>query len=290
MNMTTTCAVILDYFGSARTIACLTSLMDQDLDTVMVVDNSADQKANRDLSGALEHFKQDHDSSFRIHHVINGQNMGFAGGVNGALRWLETHQPHDYYLIINNDAEATPGMVPALVSRTVGKNNSLAVTAPVIDNGDHRAAAFWYHRLTGLMFSRPVAGAFRYLTGCCLLVNRKVVGDGLLDEDFFMYGEDVELCWRLKLSGMEVASVPQAVVRHEGTGSSRHGEYFYEYHMARGHLLLARKLAIHRWEIPLFYCCRLLALSARAVVRSIRYRSMVPIRAWITALRSRFIQ
>ena len=160
----------------------------------------------------------------------------------------------------------------------------------MIESGHERIAGYWYHRFSGLIFSHTAIGTFPYLTGCCLLVDRRIVDEGLFDEDFFMYGEDVELSWRLRLSGWETACVSQARVLHEGTGSSHHGGLFYEHHVARGHLLLAKKLAKHRWEVPCLYLGSLLTLSARAVLRAIRFQSFVPISAWIKALQNIFIQ
>ena len=280
--MKNVCAIILDYFGSSKTIACLTSLLDQGLDSVMVVDNSGDRQANIQLQDALTEFTQS-NTPFMIHQIANPKNLGYAAGVNQALRWLEKNQPHRYYLLINNDAEATPGMLIKLL-KFMQENDKTALTAPMIDLRQKKMAYSWYHRFTGLTFSHQIIGAFQYLTGCCLLVDQRIIGNGLFDEDFFMYGEDVELCWRLRLSSWDTACVSEALAIHEGTGSSHHGGFFYEYHVARGHLLLARKLTRHQWEIPFLYSGKLLILTVRAILRSIRFRSLVPIKAWISAL------
>lgn len=277
------CAIILDYFGSSKTIACLMSLIDQGLHATMIVDNSGDKQANNQLQEALTEFRQ-REVPFTIHQIVNSQNLGYAAGVNNALRWLEEKHPHRYYLLINNDAEATPGMLPELL-KFMREHDRTALTAPMIDIRQKQIAYSWYQRFTGLMFSHHMIGTFPYLTGCCLLLDRRIIGNGLFDEDFFMYGEDVALCWRLRLAGWDTACVSQAIVQHEGVGSSRQGGFFYEYHMARGHLLLGRKLARHRWEFPFLYSGRLLTISTRAIVRAIRFRSLIPITAWTSILR-----
>lgn len=286
--MTKICAIILDYFGSSKTIACLTSLLNQGLDSVLVVDNSGDRQANIKLQEALNKFRL-RELPFTIHYITNQNNLGYAAGVNNALRWLKENNPHRYYLLINNDAEATPGMLPRLL-KFMQEHDKMALTAPMIDIGQKKITYSWYHRYSGLMFSHRIIGTFPYLTGCCLLVDQRIISGGLFDEDFFMYGEDVELCWRLRLSGWETACLSLARVLHEGTGSSHQGGLFYEHHVARGHLLLAKKLAKHRWEVPCLYLGRLLTLSARAVLRAIRFQSFVPISAWINALQNIFIQ
>jgi hypothetical protein len=280
--MSVVCAIILDYFGSSKTIACLMSLIDQGLNAVMIVDNSGDRQANIQLQDALAALNQN-KVPFTIHQIVNPQNLGYAAGVNDALHWLEENQPHQYYLLINNDAEATPGMLPELI-KFMREHDNTALAAPMIDIGHKKIGYNWYHRFTGLMFLHHVIGTFPYLSGCCLLIDRRIIGDGLFDQDFFMYGEDVALSWRLRMSDWETACVSQAIVRHEGVGSSRQGALFYEYNMARGHLLLARKLARRRWEIPFLCFGRLLTLIARSIVRTIRFRSLVPMTASLNAL------
>ena len=276
------CAIILDYFGADKTVACLRSLLDQELDSVLVVDNSGDRQAGSNLKEALAEFTSC-ERPFAIHFMVNPANLGFGGGMNKALNWLEQNHPHRCYLLINNDARATPGMLTTLRQYMLDHEDA-ALIAPMIDTGCQRTTDYWYHRLTGLIFSKHVAGAFQYISGCCLLVDRRVIGNGLFDEDFFMYGEDVELSWRLRRSGNNIACVKQATVRHEGTGSSRQVSFFYEYHLVRGHFLLARKLAQYTWQIPLFYCGRLSTLSARALLRAFRFRSIVPIKASLSAI------
>ncbi len=287
MGFQNVCAIILDYFGSDKTIACLTSLIDQGLDSVMIVDNSGDQKANLQLKTALDNFSQQ-NISFTIHRIVNQQNLGFAKGVNNALRWLEINHPHRYYLLINNDAVATPGMLQKLLQFMHG-NNRIALTSPVMDTGRDKIEYNWYHRLTGLLFFHRVFGAFPYLSGCCLLVDHRIIQDGLFDEDFFMYGEDVELTWRVRMSGHDLACVKQATIKHDVTGSSQQGGFFYEYYMVIGHILLATKLAKHRWEIPFLLLARLATMSSRAIIRLIRFRSWIPIKASLRALRNSII-
>ena len=129
--MSTVCAIILDYFGSDKTIKCLSSLVDQGLDTVMIVDNSGDQNANMQLKEAVDVFSQK-QLPFTIHKLINQQNLGFAKGVNDALCWLENNHPHSHYLLINNDAQATPGMLRVLLDY-MHHDEKTTLVSPVMD-------------------------------------------------------------------------------------------------------------------------------------------------------------
>lgn len=60
------------------------------------------------------------------------------------------------------------------------------------------------------------------LSGACMMIRREVIEDaGLLDEDFFMYGEDVEWCYRIKKTGWQVFFYTQPTVMHLGARSSQ---------------------------------------------------------------------
>ena len=71
--------------------------------------------------------------------------------------------------------------------------------------------------------------------GAFMLISRDVADKiGLLDEDYFMYGEDMDYCFRAKASGFEVWYVPSARVVHRKGSSSRKlpGKALYEFHRA----------------------------------------------------------
>ncbi len=72
------------------------------------------------------------------------------------------------------------------------------------------------------------------LAGVCLLFNRRMLEKtGLFDESFFMYLEDIDLCYRARLAGWRVDYVPQAVVYHCWGASSRQERAAMEQHHRR---------------------------------------------------------
>ncbi|MBW1831668.1 MAG: hypothetical protein JRJ10_08205 [Deltaproteobacteria bacterium] len=114
-----------------------------------------------------------------------------------------------------------------------------------------------------------------------------VDADGrLFDEDFFMYGEDVLLTWKARQRGFEVVCADAVTVEHEGSASAPHGDYFYEYHVTRGHWILGRKLYGDLWDRASTRLCRYVYLVIRAVLRSLRFRNLVAFRALRLAIRS----
>jgi GT2 family glycosyltransferase len=148
-----------------------------------------------------------------------------------------------------------------------------------IDHGGEIVGPVYYQRWVGLFTRRRVPGSALYVSGCALLIAPGRFEDLLFDEDFFMYGEDIELGWRLMGCDGWFAHVAGVWVRHEGSASSGMGSEFYESRMVAAHLLLGRRLAKGRFEYALMIFGRFLTLTTRAGLRVLRYRSMLPIRA-----------
>lgn len=281
------CAIVLNYRDALRTKACLSSLVGQGLDTVLVVDNSADTVAACELAAMVEQLNEQVD--YTLHQLDPGSNLGFSRGINLALRDAGALQC-DAFLLINNDAVASQGMVAKLAA-ALATHKLLMVAPTVVDAEGLPQPMLWYQRFFGLLTKRQLPGSFPYLSGCCMLVSHQILKDGrLFDEDFFMYGEDTLLGWRLVRSGEGPLCLGDTFVRHYGAGSSRRGRIFYEYHTARAHILLARKTLLHPLELPLALTCKILGLSLRALWRSLRFGNIVPLRAFFLAWQGRDIR
>jgi N-acetylglucosaminyl-diphospho-decaprenol L-rhamnosyltransferase len=283
------CTIVINYYGAYKTERCLASLFGQAIDTLVLVDNSADEDERHRLEAILSSLK-DRRCRFIIKTRFNDTNLGFGKAINQVIRDdQKSTGGHDYYLLINNDAEATPGLVAGLM-RAAATHPNAALVSPHIRWGDGDLGYYWYQPFLGHVSRLPWLGSFSYLSGCCLLVDAELAPNGaLFDEDFFMYGEDIDLTARAVRAGRAIVCVDDLLVIHEGSGSSRHGGLFYEYHVARGHVLLAGKLADHRATRILFTAGRALYLTARAMVRSLRYRRGTPIRALLLAWTGRAV-
>jgi N-acetylglucosaminyl-diphospho-decaprenol L-rhamnosyltransferase len=277
------CAIILDYRAAGKTETCLKSLIGQGLATVYLVDNSASERASTDLLQAVDRLRPAID--FNIVTLNAGENLGFAKGVNFALRHdLRSPSPHDYYLLLNNDAVAGPSVVQGLV-KAIERGPRIALVSPrIVSNELGREYGIWYHRYLGLLLSNPGRLRFHYFTGCCLLFRNQLVDDkGLFDEAFFMYGEDAELAWRLTRQGKHMVCAEEVFVEHEYGPSVDRSSFFYEYHMARGHLLLSWKTFTHPAEIPFLILSKLIGLGGRALARCCRHRTSSPFVAFCLA-------
>jgi GT2 family glycosyltransferase len=206
---------------------CLRSIFAQEFQdfTVVLVDNgSTDGSADLVRTG----FPQ-------VHLIENKENLGFAMANNQAINASSS----EYVATLNNDTEATPGWLGALVQAmdsdpSVGMCASqmlLAGQGGVVDSAGiavDRAGIAWdmesgnvdpFEELTSIPVFGPCAGAALY--------RRAMLDDvGLFDEDYFIYLEDVDLAWRAQWAGWRALLVPQAVVHHAHSGTAKEGSHF----------------------------------------------------------------
>jgi len=167
------------------------------------------------------------DGSATLAQITNDTNRGFAAACNQGI--AATTEP--FILLLNPDTVSPP--VQQLLD-FMEANPTAGACGPRILNPDgtrqvscRRFPTWWRMVLAelGLRMFYYVANPGReveQLMGSCLLVRRAALEKvGLLDERFFLYFEEVDLCLRLHQAGWSVMFVPDATVTHTGGASSR---------------------------------------------------------------------
>ena len=217
--------VILTWNGRDDTLACLASLRPQigAGDAVIVCDNgSADGT----------------EAAVRAAHpwaefIQNGSNLGFAAGNNPGLR-RAIDAGYEWVMLLNNDTTVPDGALASLLG-AASKEPSAGAFQPLLvrasDPGVIDGAGHVIFRCPGAIDSlagRPVAEAPRVTTsvfGACgaaaLLRADALRQAGLLDEDFFVLNEDVDLMFRIRLAGWDVKLVPSVRILHRRGISGR---------------------------------------------------------------------
>jgi GT2 family glycosyltransferase len=209
-------AVVLSWNGREDTLAALGSL--GDIPAVVVDNGSTDGSA----AAVAEQFP---DAEL----ISTGVNLGFAAGNNvGIRRALE--RGADWVLLLNNDATVEPGLVGALESAASARPDAGVLACKVLFADSDRlwyAGAGFDARLGRSRHERfgapdePKPGEPSELrdtvraTGAGMAVSRAAIeAAGLLDEELFLYAEDLEWCLRIREAGFAVVYVPEARVRH----------------------------------------------------------------------------
>lgn len=270
--------LLLNYRDALRSVICIRSLFDEGIEHVVVWDNSADDGLS--AQAICEAYAEDH----RVQVHVSDENLGFAAGVNHGLKLCATQLRATDVLLINNDAVLLAGALQACMDASRDRPGA-AVISMDVKHGGQRQGPMYYQRWCGLQFKHPAWGAFAYASGSCLWIALRNAPSPLFDEDFFMYGEDCELGWRLHHRPDAWIHLPRCLVTHEGSAASGLGSPFYESRMVAAHILLARKLATNPPQRLLFYALRIPILLARASLRSMRYRSLEPWRALSAGIR-----
>jgi N-acetylglucosaminyl-diphospho-decaprenol L-rhamnosyltransferase len=175
--------------------------------------------------------------------IVAATNTGFAGGV--ALALHRTAAP--VAVLVNNDAVATPGFLAAVLEpfddAAVG-----AVCAKVllsdrrINSVGAEVTADGYGRDRGWLepdhgqFDTPVEVMVG--SGSALALRRQAIDEvGGIDQGYFLYYEDTDLTWRLRLAGWTVVTAPRAVVHHEHSATVGAGSPLHAYYSERNRLL-----------------------------------------------------
>jgi N-acetylglucosaminyl-diphospho-decaprenol L-rhamnosyltransferase len=247
---------------------------------VLVVDN-----ASRDGSARAAAGRQP-----RMRLIENPTNLGLSAAWNQGAR--ETDAP--WILFLNPDAEVWDGHLQGFVK--VGEDRpDVALLGPVIRNPDgtiYESGRVFpgVGQAVGHAFLGPFAPNNRFsrayrqstwdrsterevdwVSGACMLIRREAFdGVGGFDEAFWLYGEELDLCTRLRDAGWKVLATPKLEILHEGgvsTGRSRrthamHSTSIYRYY--RKH----RAEGWRRATLPAAW----LALRARAELVSARDR------------------
>ncbi|HXZ82431.1 MAG TPA: glycosyltransferase family 2 protein [Acidimicrobiales bacterium] len=230
-------AVVVNYNAGSALAECVASLRSAGVAPVVVVDNGSEDGSLATIDTG--------DSVVRI--VPAGKNLGYGRAVNRGA----THLATPFVLVVNPDVVVEPDAVDALARRLEAEPD-VAVVGPLIRNpgGSTYPSARSFpsftvgagHALVGMFWPdnrwtrryrdgpSPDAGGRRgtrevdWVSGSCALVRREAfVAVGGFDEGYFMYVEDLDLCWRLRRAGWRVLYEPAAAVTHRrGLSTAAH--------------------------------------------------------------------
>jgi len=205
--------IILNYNGKDVIKKCLASVFRNDypdFEVVVVDNNSAD--------GSLEAAKNNFS---KAHFIKNEANLGFSAGNNVGIRFA-LERMAEYVLLLNNDTEVEKDFLEKLVA--VAENNSeIGIVSPIIFNGQDKQVWFsggqikWF-TMKAMHDQKPIARTWYetgYVSGCAMLVKANVFKTvGLLDEDLFLYWEDVDFSVRAQREGFKTVMVADSWVYH----------------------------------------------------------------------------
>jgi GT2 family glycosyltransferase len=277
--------VVVTWQGVDLLPACLASLREQTLEhDVLVVDNASTDGTHELLA--------DRFPEARV--LTNSLNTGFAGGVAAALASIDV----PLVALLNNDAVAEPGWLAALVAHLNAHPEAAAVTSRMLLAGTDPARV----NNTGVVLLPDGYGAdrglgedpdayprpeevFGFSGGAALLRRQALLQVGAFPERFFLYYEDTDASWRLRLAGWTVRYEPGAVVHHEHAASSDRTSESFAFYNERNRLLMLARCAPGTFAAACWG--RFLLTTASLAVTRLRGRAVPPAHQFRLRLRLR---
>jgi GT2 family glycosyltransferase len=189
--------------------------------------------------------------------IKNEGNQGFAKGYNTALKQVNS----DYFVLLNSDVAVTPNWIEPIVD-LMEADKTIAACQPKILAENNRtffeyagACGGWIDRY-GYPFARGRVleeiendnGQFNdaapcfWASGAAMFVRAHVYKAlGGLDEYFFAHQEEIDLCWRMQLTGYKIYVEPASIVYHVGGGTLPKGNSKKTYLNFRNNLIMLYK-------------------------------------------------
>lgn len=171
--------------------------------------------------------------------IENKKNVGFGRANNMAMRLAKGR----YILLLNPDAQLTPGSLDAMIEFMDAHPDAGACGCKQVDRKGQLQLTWGYFPTLAREFIRKALHArlsidgtivraylnhkfngqtaVDWVAGSCLMVRAKACEDaGFLDENYFMYFEDIDWCHRIQQCGWKIYYLPYVSVFHEGGASA----------------------------------------------------------------------
>lgn len=263
--------VIVNWNTCQITCDCLKSVYDQTRNInfeVIVVDNAS-------TDGSVEMIKNKFPQVILIE---NNENRGFAAANNQGMRIANGR----YVLLLNSDTIILDNAIGKAISFADAHPEAAVVSCRVL-NPDRtvQQTCFMFPSVLNMFLSSTYLYKFfprskffgreqmawwdrndirevDVVTGCFMLVRREAIKQvGMMNEQFFIYGEETDWCYRFRQAGWKVLFNPYGHIIHHGSTSSRQVKAKMRLQLSGSILLFLKK---HKGRLQYRLACLLVAL------------------------------
>jgi GT2 family glycosyltransferase len=245
--------VVLNYKVAQETIDCVKSVLKNDYGNlkIYVVDNNSGDG----IEESIKDFKQ-------VEFIQTGDNLGFAGGNNIGIK-KALKDGCDLAFIVNPDTTLEKDTISILLSGM--EDQEAGIVGPKILFETEKN--IWF--AGGKLDKNNVMGSHigvdekdigqydeikevDFITGAGMMISREVIEKvGVFDERYFLYLEDVDLCFRAKEKGFKIRYIPTAKMYHQNAKSTGLGSPLQDYFITRNRMLFAKKFLPLRTQLAL---------------------------------------
>jgi GT2 family glycosyltransferase len=219
--------IIVNWNLKNDTIECIESLLKAgaSLGQIIIVDNGSTDGS----IGALRNYFQN-----SIFIIDAKKNLGYAEGANIGIQYALS-QNYEWLLLLNNDTIVDVDFMEEMQNATLNSSDYSILTPVILYH--NKPSIIWFlggHQIGNTLLTinyyknrkidrnLPQLIPIEFTNGCAMMINRIVFEKvGLLDSSLFMYGEEVDLCWRAKLAGYKFACFTPARLWHKISKSSQ---------------------------------------------------------------------
>ena len=236
--------VIINWNNAQDTIGCLDSLVNLNYPNyrILTVDNGS-------TDGSADSIANIFPDLFIIKLI---ENKGYGAGCNSGIVYAFDQLGALYCLLLNNDTVIEDRNFLNFLVDSAGKDESIGIVGPLICNyspphgiqsaGVHINLFLGNSRLITHLQPKPIWTDA--IHGCAFLIKKEIYKKvGLFDEDFFLYWEETDYCFRVRQSGYRILVNPDIYILHKNSASSGKQTALYIYYYFRNRLRFMQKHA-----------------------------------------------
>ncbi len=206
-------AIIVNWNGKNETADCVQSLLDQDHPDIEIIVSD-----NGSTDGSIEFLRERFSTAIQL--MLNGENLGFGTAVNRGFKAAEG----DYLLFLNNDLTLETGCVRELIALLESDDRTGAAVPKILyyEKRDVLNSFGVNIHYSGIACPNKIdetddadLDIIETACGGIFMLPRKVYETvGGFDEGLFLYHEDHDLSWRIRLAGWKLIATPKALLYH----------------------------------------------------------------------------
>lgn len=272
--------VILNWNGYADTCECVDSALRIDYHdyNIILVDNDSD---NNEAGKLALKYKD------KAEVVRNNENLGYAEGNNSALNLIKKDD-YDYIFILNNDTVVPKNILNELLAPFRDIKVGI-VGATIVDYKNRNLIqnqGFMFSLWTGL--NMPIgfneklgfksSKVTNSVSGAGFMIRADLMHNYIFDKEYYCYGEDVDLNYRVIKMGFKVVISEGAYILHKGSVSSSKVTGFSEFQIIKNrfmiiskHANILQKISVVLVNFFLYQPFRVLALLRQGKKENIKY-------------------
>jgi GT2 family glycosyltransferase len=208
--------IVINYNGEEYLKTCLSSIEKQTYPNykTIVIDNASTDNSKEYIK---EYFP-------KLTFIQAERNLGFAEGNNLAIK-KALEQKAAYVFLVNNDTEFEIDLVEKLI-KTAESDDSIGIVGPAVYDLKNKKSLqemgmaidkFGYALALKNLTDRDCVF---FVSGCAMMIKSELIlRIGFFDESYFMFAEDLDICWRSRLTGYKIIVNENARIYHASGGS-----------------------------------------------------------------------